>query len=87
MFALICVVWQLANSLSVTRRVVLTGTPIQNDLQELFALSDFCNPGVLGTHALGTYIQDVNNPFHGCIFSWLNIKSNQNAIILRVIKN
>jgi len=42
------IVLQLTNSLSVTRRVVLTGTPIQNDLQELFALSDFCNPGVLG---------------------------------------
>lgn len=30
---------------------MLTGTPIQNDLQELFALSDFCNPGVLGTYS------------------------------------
>eukprot|EP00049_Salpingoeca_infusionum_P016388 m.334362 g.334362 ORF g.334362 m.334362 type:complete len:990 (+) comp16070_c2_seq1:659-3628(+) len=36
-------------SLSVFRRVALTGTPIQNDLQEFFAIVDFCNPGCLGT--------------------------------------
>ena len=28
---------------------VLTGTPVQNDLDEFFALADFANPGVLGT--------------------------------------
>ena len=41
--------------------MVLTGTPIQNDLQELFALSDFCNPGVLGMYVLLTYIYDIND--------------------------
>jgi len=37
------------NSLPVRRRVLLTGTPMQNDLQEFFAMVDFTNPGVLGT--------------------------------------
>lgn len=37
------------NSLPVKRRVLLTGTPMQNDLQEFFAMVDFTNPGVLGT--------------------------------------
>ncbi|XP_042891287.1 DNA repair and recombination protein RAD54B-like [Penaeus japonicus] len=37
--------------LSTRKRIILTGTPIQNDLQELYALVDFVNPGVLGTSA------------------------------------
>ena len=31
------------------RRVILTGTPIQNDLSEYFALLNFANPEYLGT--------------------------------------
>lgn len=37
------------NELNVTRRVILSGTPIQNDLSEYFALISFANPGLLGT--------------------------------------
>lgn len=37
------------NSLPVRRRVLLTGTPMQNDLQEFYAMVDFTNPGILGT--------------------------------------
>lgn len=37
------------NSLPCARRVLLTGTPMQNDLQEFFAMVDFTNPGVIGT--------------------------------------
>ena len=40
---------QALNSLPCKRRVLLTGTPMQNDLQEFFAMTDFTNPGVLGT--------------------------------------
>lgn len=35
--------------LNVDRRVILSGTPIQNDLTEYYALLDFANPGYLGT--------------------------------------
>lgn len=37
------------NSLNVARRVILTGTPIQNDLTEYFSLTSFANPDLLGS--------------------------------------
>lgn len=37
------------NNLNVSRRVILSGTPIQNDLSEYFALISFANPELLGT--------------------------------------
>ncbi|KAK9446617.1 P-loop containing nucleoside triphosphate hydrolase protein [Limtongia smithiae] len=39
------------NALNVKRRVILSGTPIQNDLSEYFALLNFANPSLLGTQA------------------------------------
>ncbi len=37
------------NGLNVDRRVILSGTPIQNDLSEYFSLINFANPNLLGT--------------------------------------
>jgi DNA repair and recombination protein RAD54 and RAD54-like protein len=37
--------------LRVQRRVILSGTPIQNDLSEYFSLLNFANPNYLGTKA------------------------------------
>ena len=37
------------NDLNVSRRVILSGTPIQNDLSEYFSLISFANPNLLGT--------------------------------------
>lgn len=39
------------NALNVKRRVILSGTPIQNDLSEYFSLLNFANPGLLGTRS------------------------------------
>lgn len=41
----------LLNQIDCKRRIILTGTPIQNDLQEFHSLIDFVNPGVLGSYA------------------------------------
>ncbi|KAL3252394.1 hypothetical protein MRX96_017707 [Rhipicephalus microplus] len=37
------------NGLQTRRRVLLSGTPIQNDLLEYFSLIHFVNQGILGT--------------------------------------
>ncbi|WVQ96659.1 hypothetical protein IAU59_003765 [Kwoniella sp. CBS 9459] len=41
--------FQALTALKVQRRVILTGTPIQNDLSEYFALLNFANPEYLGS--------------------------------------
>ncbi|XP_063780181.1 DNA repair and recombination protein RAD54B [Pseudophryne corroboree] len=37
------------SSLSCSKKIILSGTPVQNDLQEFHALIDFVNPGILGS--------------------------------------
>ncbi|PPJ60057.1 hypothetical protein CBER1_07575 [Cercospora berteroae] len=41
--------YEALNGLNVKKRVILSGTPIQNDLSEYFSLLNFANPGYLGT--------------------------------------
>lgn len=41
--------FEALNALNVKKRVILSGTPIQNDLSEYFALLNFANPSYLGT--------------------------------------
>ncbi|XP_055936939.1 DNA repair and recombination protein RAD54B-like isoform X2 [Argiope bruennichi] len=40
---------KVINCLTTNRRILLTGTPIQNDLAEFYSIVDFVNPGALGT--------------------------------------
>ncbi|KAM4706176.1 DNA repair and recombination protein RAD54B [Rhinophrynus dorsalis] len=47
-------------SLSCRKRIILSGTPVQNDLQEFHALIEFVNPGVLGS--LCTYRKIYEEP-------------------------
>ncbi|CCH42357.1 DNA repair and recombination protein [Wickerhamomyces ciferrii] len=39
---------QVLNSLEISKKILLSGTPIQNDLSEFFNIIDFINPGILG---------------------------------------
>jgi len=41
-------------------RLLLTGTPVQNALQDLWALMDFAQPGLLGNHA--TFVKTFSDP-------------------------
>lgn len=40
--------YEALNAINVKRRVILSGTPIQNDLTEYFSLINFANPALLG---------------------------------------
>lgn len=40
---------QVCRRFRCTRRFILSGTPIQNNLLELWSLMDFCQPGLLGS--------------------------------------
>jgi DNA repair and recombination protein RAD54B len=41
---------QAIQALNTAKRIILSGTPIQNDLSEFFAAVDLINPGILGTY-------------------------------------
>ncbi|VDD95364.1 unnamed protein product [Enterobius vermicularis] len=41
--------YQALSSLQCVRRILISGTPIQNDLLEYYSLVNFVNPGMLGT--------------------------------------
>ncbi|BFZ62062.1 helicase [Saitoella coloradoensis] len=47
-------------SLSCLRRIILSGTPIQNDLGEFWTMSDFINPGLLQSYA--TFKKEFEGP-------------------------
>ena len=47
-------------SLNTPRRVILSGTPIQNDLSEFYAMVNFVNDGCLGSNK--AFVKDFENP-------------------------
>ncbi|KAF7511020.1 hypothetical protein GJ744_005566 [Endocarpon pusillum] len=47
-------------SLNTPRRIILSGTPIQNDLSEFFSMVNFVNDGLLGTYK--KFVKYFENP-------------------------
>lgn len=43
---------KILTQLAIQRKILLTGTPIQNDLSEFFTIINFINPGILGSFQL-----------------------------------
>ncbi|KAF3926902.1 hypothetical protein ABW20_dc0105328 [Dactylellina cionopaga] len=51
---------QAIRALETPRRVILSGTPLQNDLKEFFVMVDFINPGILENYS--TFKKQFENP-------------------------
>ncbi len=59
-------------SLSAQRRLVMTGTPIENHVGELWSLFDFASPGLLGSAAeFKRYVASLNRGNDGQAFAGL----------------
>ncbi len=58
--------------LAAAHRIVLTGTPIENHLGDLWSLFDFCNPGLLGSAAqFKQFVKRLNRGQDGAAFGAL----------------
>ena len=51
---------QAIKSLNTERRIILSGTPIQNDLTEFYTMVDFVNPGLLNKYS--TFKREFETP-------------------------
>lgn len=67
---------QLLNEVDCRRRIILTGTPIQNDLKEFYTLIDFVNPGILGAH------KEYKNYYEDPIVASQCLNASDNALSL-----
>ncbi|KAF9467257.1 SNF2 family N-terminal domain-containing protein [Collybia nuda] len=50
---------EMFKALRTRRRIILSGTPIQNDLSEFHAMADFCNPGLLDEYGTFRRVYEV----------------------------
>ncbi|KAL5523808.1 hypothetical protein ACEPAG_7981 [Sanghuangporus baumii] len=76
--------------LKTPRRIILSGTPIQNDLSEFHAMADFCNPGLLDDYS--TFRKVFENPIlksraPGCSAKELEIGKARQAHLQAIAKS
>ncbi|KIJ39853.1 hypothetical protein M422DRAFT_780869 [Sphaerobolus stellatus SS14] len=78
---------QMFDKLKVGRRIILSGTPIQNNLEELHAMTDFCNPGLLDDYS--SFKRLYENPIMksrtpGCSKKELELGNTRSAQLLAI---
>ncbi|KAH9251258.1 hypothetical protein BSLG_001187 [Batrachochytrium salamandrivorans] len=79
----------ILNTFSTTRRIILSGTPIQNDLSEFYAMVDFVNPGLLGSPS--EFKRNMEAPIlrsrvHGCTDEERIYGENQMSLLIQITK-
>lgn len=67
---------QAVNAIPCARRVILSGTPIQNDLEEFYAMVNFVNPQFLGSE------DAFSNVFNKNIMKGRNAEDEENKEII-----
>lgn len=54
-------IWSALGDISGSKRIVMTGTPSQNKLEEFWSIAEFVNPGVFGASS-GAFSSKYSNP-------------------------
>ncbi|KAJ3788608.1 P-loop containing nucleoside triphosphate hydrolase protein [Lentinula aff. detonsa] len=76
--------------LSTLRRVILSGTPIQNDLGEFHSMVDFCNPGLLDEYSAFRRLYEVpilKSRAPGCTTKELELGEKRSAQLSNIAKS
>jgi non-specific serine/threonine protein kinase len=70
--------------LSANNRIIMTGTPVENRLSDLWSLFDFLNPGLLGNaKEFGSFTKGLTNDPHG----YAGLRKVVSPFILRRLKS
>ncbi|KAI0266687.1 P-loop containing nucleoside triphosphate hydrolase protein [Gloeopeniophorella convolvens] len=77
-------------ALKTPRRIILSGTPIQNDLSEFHAMADFCNPGLLDDYATFRRVYEtpiVRSREPGCSAKEAELGESRSAQLLAISRS
>ncbi|KAJ8077030.1 helicase [Marasmius tenuissimus] len=72
------------------RRIILSGTPIQNDLSEFHAMANFCNPGLLDEYSAFKRVYEnpiVKSRAPGCTTKEAQVGEKRSAQLTNIAKS
>ncbi|KDQ57711.1 hypothetical protein JAAARDRAFT_156637 [Jaapia argillacea MUCL 33604] len=78
------------DALKTPRRIILSGTPIQNDLSEFHAMADFCNPDLLDDYSTFRRVYEqpiLKSRAPGCTAKEAEIGKARSAQLLTIAKS